>query len=99
MKRLEKAGRQRKKAPIGSTIRDVGGVVDGQKTHQVDTSRCSAMGKIIAPEQQTSGKMQLFTTRNNLDSKYSSGTLIAHTVTDGGSAENSPVPMYWKYEV
>lgn len=101
MKRIEKAGSKRRSSPTRGTSRDVGGVVEEQRKRRTDSSGWGTMGETTAPEQQTSDRMQVFTTRGTFDSKRFSETLIAHTVTDGGSAENSPIPKkkYWNYEV
>lgn len=106
MKRTEKAGRKKKKAttldnPTHDLPSELVRVAEERETRHVDSSQWSAMGKITAPEHQTSDKMQLFINEKSSEWKYASETAILPTVTDGGSAENSPVPKkkYWNYEV
>ena len=108
MKRLEK----RKIAPIRNTVTGAGGMIGIKGPRFVEASRWITTGGIATrgiatPSRQTTGKIPIFTTMKTHPSMYSSELDIAPTVTDGGSAENSPVPkkMYWdedtynKYEV
>ena len=101
MKRSEKAGRKRKNGyAVGASIQ-LAGVVEDHRTHQEGSFQWNAMEQIIAPAQETSDDIQLFTTGKPSNSKCSKETDILPSVTDGGSAESSPVPQkkYWNYEV
>ena len=101
MKRSEKAGRKRKNAyAFGASIQ-LAGVVEDRRTHQDGSFQWNAMEEITAPKQETSDDIQLFTAGLPSNSKDSAETVILPTVTDGGSAESSPVPQkkYWNYEV
>ena len=101
MKRVEKAGGRRKSAPSRGTSGYVGEVAEEQRTHRVHSSRWGAIGETAAPEKQASDRTKMFTATGTFGSKCFAETLIAHTVTDGGSAESSPVPKkkYWNYAV
>lgn len=101
MKRSEKAGRKRKNAYAHSASFQLAGVVEDRRTYQDGSFQWNAMEQIVAPAQDKSDDIQLFTTGKSSNLKYSTETVILPTVTDGGSAESSPVPQkkYWNYEV
>ncbi len=96
MKRTERAGRKRKNSPTLGTRSQLAGVIEEFKANQDVLSQHS-----IATKQETSNKFQLFNAGKPSDATFSAETVILPTVTDGGSAENSPVPKkkYLSYEV
>ena len=101
MRRAEKASQKRKNDPVRRTNRVFGRVVEEKGTKQVEKPRWNATEETGRSKQETNGENQLFMTKENLHSRYASEILIRPTVTDGGSAENSPLPknMYVEFEI
>ena len=98
MKRTERAGRKRKNSPTLGTSIQLTGVVEEFKANEDVFPQ-----HLIATKQETSNKTRLFTTGKPSDAMFSvaADTVILPTVTDGGSAENTPVPQkkYLSFQV
>jgi hypothetical protein len=87
MKRREKTDRKREAISHDIALATAG-LFEEHERRKNDFSRRDAIGEIFARGQHTNCKMQLFTRKAH----DSSEALILPTVTDGGSAENSPIP-------
>jgi hypothetical protein len=97
MKRA-KAVRKRKIASIPATKSAVDGIPGVGRHHEKEASTGGP-----TQSKQAVSNMSIFSAYKPHPSMYSSELAIAPMVTDGGSAENSPVPekIYWgdSYEI
>ena len=93
-----KAVRERKIASITATKSAIDGIPGVGRHHEKEAST-----GVHTQSKQAVSNMSIFSAYKPHPSLYSSERAIAPMVTDGGSAENSPVPekIYWgdRYEI
>ena len=99
-----KRARGRKTDPVNDTTTPDEAIAGVQQVHHVKALRCTAMSEVATNPQRKLGNIPPCATMKTDPSMQSFASGITLTVSDGGSAENSPLPkkMYWEgqeYEV